>query len=206
MNSIFQFHIELTGIKPAIWREVLIPADFTFQDLHLAIQISMGWETNHLYAFKIGDAHNGITIQSLHDPLGGKLDFGFMEAPEYVAEKIALSEFFKAVKDNAIYEYDFGDSWEHQVTLKKILKSDQVADALPVCIDGARRCPFEDCGGVPGYKHYCSILADRNHPDYEGILEWFGDEVPDWEYFSADEVNQELVSLKTIGKKRSATS
>ena len=51
MKKILQFKITLCDIKPAIWRRIQIPEKATFDDLHKAIQDSMGWLGYHLYAF-----------------------------------------------------------------------------------------------------------------------------------------------------------
>lgn len=71
------------------------------------------------------------------------------------------------------YEYDFGDAWEHDIELEKVLP--HVADALPRCTDGERACPPDDCGGPPGYERFCEVARNREHPEYrELILNWYG--------------------------------
>lgn len=47
------------------------------------------------------------------------------------------------------YVYDFGDNWRHKVVIEDIVEQDADVD-YPLCIDGRRACPPEDCGGVEG--------------------------------------------------------
>jgi Plasmid pRiA4b ORF-3-like protein len=191
-TKILLLRIELIDIEPVIWREVLVPDHLTFDDLHTIIQFTIGWENCHLYAFRAGGRRDGVTIQSMRDPMGGMLDFGFMDGPEHDAENTTLSNFLSAVKDSVVYEYDFGDSWEHKVSVKKILSEEEIGQTVPRCIGGARRGPPEDCGGVGGYYHLCEVLADKNHPEHKEMLEWFGGEVPDFESFSVEEADNAI--------------
>lgn len=89
------------------------------------------------------------------------------------------------------YEYDFGDGWEHEVLLEKILP---VAAGVqyPRCLKGKRACPPEDCGGAWGYEDLLKALADKNHPDHEMYLEWLGGEF-DPEEFDLEWINEMLV-------------
>ena len=72
------------------------------------------------------------------------------------------------------YEYDFGDSWEHEITVDKILPPDAAAATTAFCLDGARACPPEDCGGVWGYADLLKILKNRKHPEHKSMKEWLG--------------------------------
>ncbi|MFA5924305.1 MAG: plasmid pRiA4b ORF-3 family protein [Methylococcaceae bacterium] len=81
----------------------------------------------------------------------------------------------KKEKDTLIYEYDFGDSWEHKILLEKIL-TDDGKTVLPVCIKGKRASPPEDCGGIWGYEELLETISNPKHPDYNDMLEWLGGE------------------------------
>jgi hypothetical protein len=74
-----------------------------------------------------------------------------------------------------IYVYDFGDNWEHEVVLEKIIPR-QKGMSYPICIDGKLACPPEDCESIPGYYHCIETI--RNREDKE-LLEWIGDWKPD---------------------------
>ena len=46
--------ISLADATPVIWRRVVVPASIALASLHDVIQVAMGWENAHLYAFEIG--------------------------------------------------------------------------------------------------------------------------------------------------------
>ena len=93
-------------------------------------------------------------------------------------------------KEFLVYEYDFGDSWEHKILLEKILPYDSKI-VLPVCLKGKRACPPEDCGGIWGYEELLVTISDSKHPDHEDMLEWLGGNF-DPEEFDLEEINEDL--------------
>lgn len=93
------------------------------------------------------------------------------------------------------YEYDFGDSWEHGVTVERILPPDVLAVTTARCLDGARTCPPEDCGGTGGYEDLLKILKRPKHPEHRHMKAWLGREF-DAEAFSVETTNAWLQKLK----------
>ena len=116
----------------------------------------MGWENDHLYQF-----------------VKGKIFYSPDYATDVEYEKIKISDLLKKEKDKILYEYDFGDSWEHDILLEKILPDDKKFKS-PVCIEGKMACPPEDCGGVWGYSELLEILKHPDHEEYEEYTEWIG--------------------------------
>ncbi len=79
------------------------------------------------------------------------------------------------------------------------------------CLDGARRGPLEDSGGIWGYQRMCQVLADPHHPDYEGLADWYAAVAPadppfDPEVFDLDAVNQRLERLSLVLSSQVATA
>jgi hypothetical protein len=174
MKDVYQFKITLVGSKPPIWRRVLVPSTLTLNQLHDVIQACFEWDHSHLYAFEIN--------KELHDD----------EAPSTLAKK--LNKLPIGVNSKFKYIYDFGDHWEHSIALEKILPADSRMQ-YPYCIMGARAAPPEDCGGIWGYEHNLTVLADKDHPEHAEILEWMGCEI-DPEDFNGLEVNERLKYLR----------
>ena len=168
---IYQFNIELHHIEPSIWRRIEVPYDYTFWDLHVAIQDAMGWDDSHLHRFE-------IKLENSRVPsfIGIPMDEDFNHMPEFVIRagwEVPLSEVFDLPGVAVQYEYDFGDSWQHTILLESIhLAKSRVR--YPKCIDGQRACPPEDCGGIWGYHNILEVLADRKHPEYADVREWVG--------------------------------
>ncbi|WP_114784266.1 plasmid pRiA4b ORF-3 family protein [Botryobacter ruber] len=182
-NQIYQLQIALKGFKPKIWRRVLVPSNMLLSDLHKVIQTTMGWTNSHLHQF--------IKDRTFYAEKSEDDDFwDEMDNVDY--KKIKVSDLLKAEKDKMVYEYDFGDGWEHDVILEKILPMDKNT-TLPICLTGKNSCPPEDCGGVWGYAEMLEVLKNPKHEEYESIVEWLGEEF-DPTYFDKNEVNEMLQS------------
>ncbi len=180
-KKIFQIQIALKGFKPKIWRRILIPSDFLLSDFHLIIQITMGWTNSHLHQFIINRTFYTQRMQD--DDLWDEMD-----NVDY--KKMKISDLLKKEKEKIVYEYDFGDSWEHDIILEKILPIDNNLK-YPVCLTGKMNCPPEDCGGVWGYFDMLKVLKDPDHEEYESYIEWLGEEF-DPEFFDKNEINKLL--------------
>ena len=168
-KRIYQFKIELEGITPTIWRRIQVPEDYSFWDLHVAIQDAIGWLDYHLHLFLIRRKHSRVATQ-----IGIPDDYAFEGSPEILPGwEIPISDYFHDVGITADYEYDFGDGWRHKVLLEGILLREK-GHKYPRCIDGARACPPEDCGGVHGYSRLLEVLADPDDEEHESMLEWLG--------------------------------
>jgi hypothetical protein len=113
---------------------------------------------------------------------------GRFETHDY--RKYHLSDLIKAPKDQLIYEYDFGDSWMHEILLEKILPFNETI-FLPQCTDGKLKCPPGDCGGIGGYHEIYKMLTNPKAKQDLELLEWLGEEFNP-ALFDKDSVNQRL--------------
>lgn len=170
-----KIHLEPNYLKPPIWRRVLIKSDITFFELHQIIQVVMGWDNSHLWDFNYDNY--SITIPSEDDDWRDTVD----------AKSIKISKLLTKEKDKIDYTYDYGDDWDHKITLEKILAEDK-KQIYPVCIKGKRACPPEDCGGSWGYETLLETIANKKHLEHKDMLEWLGDEF-DPKQFDIDDVN-----------------
>ena len=186
-KNIYQVKIVLIGSKPKIWRTLLVPSDLLLPDFHEIIQTAMGWENEHLHHF-IKD-NTFYTVKMKGDPFWDDLN-------NVDHKSIPISKLLTNEKETIIYEYDFGDQWEHDITLEKILPVDDKIK-YPVCLKGKMNCPPEDCGGVWGYLDMLEIIEDPDHPEHENFIEWIGGEF-DPKYFDKEKVN-EMLKTKNYG-------
>jgi hypothetical protein len=175
----FQLKITLKDIKPPIWRRILVAPEIKLDKLHDVLQIVMGWTNSHLHQFETPDGY-------FADP-------SFEVEETQSSRKVTLQSVLYGPKSSIRYEYDFGDTWDHQVQLEKVVELDQ--PVLALCLGGARSCPPEDCGGFWGYDNLLEILKNPKHPEYESMTEWIGPGF-DPEFFDIGEVNEQLASLK----------
>ena len=137
-DEILQLKITLKGIsKPPVWRRVQVRADTTFAMLHQIIQAAFGWTDTHLHSFEYAGEQIGAP-----DP---EWDNDCADEVETTLDEVLLGP-----KDRVRYVYDFGDSWEHDILLEKVIEPD-AGDRRPVLLTAKGACPPEDCGGPWGY-------------------------------------------------------
>lgn len=179
-GSIYQFKVTLKGSKPPIWRRFQM-ADGTLGELHNVLQDVMGWTNSHLHQFIIGGEYHGVPAD---DDFG--LDIEVLDEEDTLVSQVASGK----AKPRFSYEYDFGDDWQHEIVLEKVLAPEPDAQ-YPRCLDGARACPPEDCGGLWGFADFVQAMADPNHESHDEMKEWFGS-VFDPEKFSVETVNKRL--------------
>jgi hypothetical protein len=176
-SQIYQLKITLKDSKPPIWRRIEVPGTITLAQLHQIIQAIMGWYDYHLHQFTVGQIRYGVP-----DP------DDFEEVRD--ERRVKLNQLLTEPKQKLIYEYDFGDSWEHVVLLEKALLPEQGVD-YPRCTAGKRAGPPEDVGGVWGYDSFLEAIRDPQHPEHDQMLEWVGGEF-DPEEFDLAALNEAL--------------
>ncbi len=181
-KNVFQFKVTLKGTKPVIWRRFWVMEDITFIKLHDVLQIVMGWQDSHLHVFSFG------RIQ-----IGDITDDEFAEIVNYDERSLRLNEIFTQEKQSAEYEYDFGDSWRHKLTLEKILPW-EAGITTPICLTGKSACPLEDVGGTYGYEEFLKVINDPEHEDHEWFMSWGGGDF-DPGKFDLDAVNEKLADM-----------
>ncbi len=176
-SPVYQLKVTLKGTRPPIWRRLQVRGSTTLLKLHTIIQIAMGWTDSHLHQFIVGGMYYGMPDVEWDDDMQDE-------------RRIKLGQIVSAVKDRFTYEYDFGDSWEHEIMVEKVLAPEPGAQ-YPICLAGKRACPPEDVGGVWGYAEFLDTIADPERPEHEEMLEWIGGSF-DAEAFDLEAVNQML--------------
>lgn len=155
---IFILQISLRGIKD-VWRRIAVPATVRLSAFHHVIQGAMGWRDCHLHEFT---ARNGQRF--------GVPEHDEFEPPQDEHEH-KLEEFLGKPGDTLKYTYDFGDGWEHEIELKFVTEYAKRPMRAEM-IDGAGKCPPEDCGGVPGYWEMLKAIHDPKHPQHAQFVDW----------------------------------
>ena len=181
-THIYQIKVTLKDSKPPIWRRIQVPCNITLAELHRILQAVMGWWDYHLHQFIVGRTYYGV-------PHPDYDDYVDMRDESQVRLNQIVDEGSKFV-----YEYDFGDSWEHVLLVEKALEPEP-GQAYPVCIKGKRARPPEDVGGVWGYEEFLEAIGDPDHPEHDDYLEWVGGEF-DPEEFDLDAANEALGALR----------
>lgn len=184
---LYEVKVELVGTEPPVWRRLLVLGDMNLGLLHAVIQVAMGWTNSHLHDFTVGNAR--YTDPAMDEDMGPNVP-----APRD-EHTTAIMDIATRTKAEFTYEYDFGDSWGHVVTVEAIRSVDAPASFFAECLEGCRACPPEDCGGVGGYADLLEVIKDPQHEEYESMMEWLGGRF-DPEAFDVNKVNACLRKLK----------
>ena len=198
MPNVLHLKIALRYIKPPIWRRVEVPDTLTFWDFHFVLQILFDWENSHLFEFRQGRGTPSDFLTGSPPELPGDED----HMPEWQLDpsEVTLDKILRHPKDKLTYVYDFGDYWEHEIVVEKIIPLAE-GHLLPAvrCLAGKRAAPIEDMGGVPGYEQFLAVLAEkaagkrkRLPSEYAGLAKFDPEEFPLAEY------NHDLRMLRQI--------
>ena len=178
---IYQFKVALSNVRPPVWRRVEVPGGITLYRLAATLITVMGWHGGHLHQFRISGKYYGIPDE---DGIAETIDEREMLLRDIIDQGIK----------RFIFEYDFGDGWEHVVQFEGAVEPEPGAK-YPRCVKGARHCPPEDCGGPWGYADFLKAIRDPKHPEHESMLEWIGGD------FDPDEFDLEELSDLAGGAK-----
>ena len=180
----YQLKITLLDTKPPIWRRVLVDGRSPLDQLHDVIQAAFGWWNYHLHEFEVARTRYGVPDPD--DDWDPPRDERRTRLDAIASEGSAFR-----------YTYDFGDGWDHRIVVEKVL-APTTDTAVPACTGGRRACPPEDCGGTGGYRELLAILADPEHPEHRGRLEWLGAPF-DPEAFDVDDFEFNLLTGELAG-------
>ena len=186
-KTTLQLRISLMDVTPTIWRRLLVPGEIKVSKLHTIFQAAMGWEDYHLHYFEI----EGKRFGSPDDD---------WENDDIDEDAVRLSDVLLLSTDVAnggqirfLYEYDFGDSWRHEVVVESLNPVSQILK-FAVCIDGQRTCPPEDCGGAHGYRELLGAVSDPDHEEDGDYVAWAGRFDP--EFFDLAIINAALQRVR----------
>ena len=144
----------------------------------------MGWTNSHLHQFVVDGEYYSQP----------EFELGEWDLDVKNEKRIKLQALGLRPTERFVYEYDFGDSWDHEIVIEKVLER-EAGIRYPRCVAGKRACPPEDCGGVWGYAEFVETIRNPDHPEHESMLEWAGGHFEPDE-FDIEEVNQELQAIR----------
>jgi hypothetical protein len=176
--------VALNGIQPEIWRRFIVDSSISLYRLHRILQEIMGWTNSHLFSFDV----RGIEYSAADEEFGDEMSDDFEDA------RITTLESFHLKTNSKIkYIYDFGDYWEHTIKVEKVVEANSLSQ-IPHCIEGARNCPPEDCGSVPGYYDLVAAMKNLDSDEAKELIEWLGGTY-DSKFFDINEINSILKSM-----------
>jgi len=185
-KRVYQFKILLKGTKPPIWRRIQVPDNYSFENLHIAIQNVMGWEVyaGSSYEFQLINPSTGL-IETI-----GCSSFGFSRFAGITEPLIRIADYFSPSNTKAGYTSKHETRWSFTIVFEKVLSVDEL-EIYPICVKGKRAAPPEDCGGVHKYQEMLEAI-NESKPEKDGekmklYHNYFEDDF-DPEYFDPDNV------------------
>ena len=194
----FHIRIKLNNAPVNIWRELVVPSNITLELLAFVLIDAMGWKHEHLYQYRGKD--NILYKNSREIKESANSFMVFLSRAQYQnSEKTTLEMVLQpkaaskqaqndarissaehkqnrptAKSERLKFEYDYGDSWEHDLWVKGA--RDYAAGEEPVIklLKAHGECPPEDCGGVWGYAELLELnKKKRKSAEDKERLEWY---------------------------------
>jgi pRiA4b ORF-3-like protein len=177
--TIASLKIVLESVEPPVLRRLEVPLSIRLDRLHLAVQAAMGWSNSHLYEIIAGNLGWGIVDE---DSYTSRLDAG----------KAQLCDILIYSKE-LIYLYDFGDGWEHTITVEGLIDP-AVGTLYPRLTEVEGRCPPEDVGGPARYVDFRDAISDPRHKRHAYFKHWIGGDF-DPNAVDAAQLTEEVAAL-----------
>jgi hypothetical protein len=162
---LYQLKITLKRSDPPIWRRIQIE-DCTLGKLHEHIQTAMGWTNSHLHEFEVGG-------QRYSDPMLMEETFDELKYKDSTTTLLSSVLPKSRKRFQFIYDYDFGDSWCHEILFEGFPKPEP-GQEYPLCVEGERACPPEDIGGIGGFYAFLKVISDPANKQHKEMLAWNG--------------------------------
>lgn len=194
--TLLRVKVSIVGSDPAIWRVLEVDSSLTLDRIHDILQAAVGWRGAHLHSFTDTDpfvrlrAVNGRVREPRRWVAQDLLEDSDEDLPE---AECALGQVLTPESGPLFYEYDFGDSWIHRLELTGCLPAPADAPRARL-VDGARRAPLEDSGGIGGYLDLLDALADPGHAEHDDLQAWVAWTVGPWQEFDPAQLDIEAVN------------
>ena len=189
-ERIARLHIKLDHIEPVIWRRVEVPITTSLKGLHDVIQAVMLFKDYHLFEFNAGGKRYAVP-----DP---EWDFG---ADTYAARNVRIGALVDRGITTFTYTSDFGDDWRHSITVEAVTDADPAVE-YPRFLDGDRRAPPEDVGGLPGLEDVLNAMSKPRHVQHRKVVDWDGGRFEPND-IGVDTITERIAKLarrRTLGK------
>lgn len=184
--------------KPPVWRQVEVPAWYSFEDLHDTIQILFGWGDYHLWHFQEKLDKSPYIIKFEDE------DAFYDEEAEIISPDSLISSFLKKKGDKMEYLYDYGDNWVHEISVVNVLNKET---DFPVLIQAKGSMMLEDVGGsymymqMRDYHNRCSGMTKAERLDFLLSIGFESEEhFDEWSNFREADIQEINDELETLGE------
>ena len=199
-RTLLQVRITVAGSEPSIWRLLEVDSSLSLGVFHDVIQTAMGWWDSHLHYFSEADPN-------VPPPLGRDAKNGprswapaaMLDDKEGALPEAdwTLGQVLTPGNRTLFYEYDLGDGWTHRIDLMGSRPA-AAADPTARLLDGARRAPLEDSGGIHGYQRLLAVLHDPTHRDHGDAKNWVAGVRGPWGEFDPTALETEAANAALL--------
>jgi hypothetical protein len=188
-TDIARLKITLDDVEPNVVRRVEVPLSIRLDRLHMVLQTALGWSNSHLWEIRAGETRWGVPDK----------DWG--DGPSDAAKASLIDVIEDTGAKRLTYLYDFGDGWEHTVSIEKIV-APEPGTTYPRLREASGRCPPEDVGGPAGYEEFLAAIRDPSHERHAEFTEWYDADF-DPNVVDVDVIDRDLASLEKRWSRRS---
>jgi hypothetical protein len=174
--SVHALRVSLRDVEPTVWRRIAVPSETKLPRFARMLEAVMGWDGYHLHSFSVAGLRFGEPDEDDDDVIDER--------------RVTVKQILPSLGSALQWDYDFGDGWEHDVVVEGI-EEPSPSVRYPVCLDGSRACPPQDCGGASGYAELLEVLANPMHEEHEHMRGWAPEGV-DAAHFDVVVANQRL--------------
>lgn len=154
MAKVYQLKVSLRGVKPPVWRRILVEDTMTFMQLQKTVDIAFGWPLSKFSAFKV----RGITVCQRHSHIDV-----LKECLNSITTRLFV--FNLEPGDRIEMKQDIVDKWTFDVKVEAYMAPD-MKNAYPICVDAMGITPPKELGSPREYAQLLQALSDENHESH----------------------------------------
>jgi hypothetical protein len=164
----FKLAVRLVTLGGWVRREVLVPANITFKQLHSVIDKAYSWwdyETQFNFMFYKAGNHGTNPDFMLYE----ERDPSSFPANSKPMTGIRLSDYLPEYRTFK-YFYDYAADWQHFIELTGVVEN--CAEELPLLLSGEGDAPPEKVGGVKGFADFLDKLKNGSYAERKAKQRW----------------------------------
>lgn len=196
-KPVYELYASLKYVKPKCFRTFIIRSDCKMMTLASTLISIFNGNASHIYSFDVPSKKLDVQIYIDDEMDSSDDDFAINVRHEQPskhvdARKYKISDCLEKEGDEATFLYDFGDEWEFDIKLKKIIQDQVYEEVSPWVLDGSGLGIIEDCGGIGGLERILEVFSKGKGEEFESYCEWLGTSKIDFTKFNRTAINKKL--------------
>ena len=181
-QRIFQIKVVLRGVKPKIWRRLLIEENMTFYQLQKSVQTAFGWPFSRFSEFKV----RGIAVCQRQNHIDIMKEF-------LNSVTTRVNVFNLNPGERIEMRQDIIDEWIFDIHVESYMSQD-MKNAYPICVDYRGVTPPKEIGSAMDFVNYQSAIDDENHIAHEFYMNQYYNDYEN-STVNMEKINRSLVTV-----------